>query len=948
MNEFDWSRPAPLPVCVLRMKLLSVVSAGLASQTKLTWLRWSTGALPRWRIGVPLIPFNLTLCQCYCTLLLVITCSATSAAPGDVLWDVVPSVENWNCWACQGGTNVIVATYSGIVARWNLNGEKDTAFVADQSLVSPVQGLVVNRAGRVLIRRNSSSDPVLLVLNSDGTMDGIFKPQFDPGDSFESAAFAREDRILCGAWSSLGAGRAQLPDGSLVSVTGTWRLNQLLPDGQRAPTFFTAVLPLGSVGKAIQPLSSGKILVGLIDTLSNVARIVRFNPDGTADLSFKSIDFVLAGGSPALGAIQTNSLGQIIVAGQFTNAGGEPRQNLLRLDRDGSLDSAFVAPPINGPVRSMALQEDGKLVIVGAFTHLGGCYRNGVARITPNGRLDEGFTVDTPDQVSDVAVAQDGAMLARIQTGSGATKIVLLDNGDVEPGLPSCLPATNQVVLRSGDTHELQVTVRAVPSAKFQWLFNQQLLEGATNAFLALSNVSFSQMGSYALFVTNPLGVVTSSPIHVIVNAAPLKPGSVDAGFQCGAGFNGPVKALLSQKGSYLVGGTFRQYGDQSVAGLVRLKHDGSLDPTFQVGANWDVTALVADSDDKILVAGEHLGADGKATLIRIQSDGTEDTSFRRLTGLPINALCRGAGGGIYVGGNCFACCPCSQDVIRLTPDGRVDTTFRADPALPSLMIHALEPLDDGRLFFWGVPPTGGGTGIVARVEFNGSIDSTFRKPTELKRLVTGVIPREDGSTLLGLLSSQFSAAFTNQNGSALISLDANQRLLSYSPAVSGVDCMLKTERGILVSGHRAGDGARLWRVLADGTFDPDFGCVFTTPQSFSRLVGTMLSESDGTILIGGEFTQINGVPRRGIARVYSSEQVPQPLVFGPFTSETGFQLRFPTVPNHSYRLEAAINLPALEGEWTTLTNLTGDGGWITVTDSSVPTDRRFYRVRAD
>jgi uncharacterized delta-60 repeat protein len=90
--------------------------------------------------------------------------------------------------------------------------------------------------------------------------------------------------------------------------------------------------------------------------------------------------------------------------------------------------------------------------------------------------------------------------------------------------------------------------------------------------------------------------------------------GTVDAGFDPGAGVNNTVAALAVQtNGKIVVGGNFTTFNGIPCNRLLRLNSDGSLDSTFNTGAGFDgnVTALAIQSDNKILVAS---GSPGRST----------------------------------------------------------------------------------------------------------------------------------------------------------------------------------------------------------------------------------------------------------------------------------------------------------------------------------------------
>ena len=59
--------------------------------------------------------------------------------------------------------------------------------------------------------------------------------------------------------------------------------------------------------------------------------------------------------------------GKILIGGSFTTVLGVPRNNIARLNTDGTLDTAF-NPNANGAVYAIAVQADGKILVGGDFT----------------------------------------------------------------------------------------------------------------------------------------------------------------------------------------------------------------------------------------------------------------------------------------------------------------------------------------------------------------------------------------------------------------------------------------------------------------------------------------------------------------------------------------------------------------------------------------------------
>lgn len=74
--------------------------------------------------------------------------------------------------------------------------------------------------------------------------------------------------------------------------------------------------------------------------------------------------------------------GKILLAGSFTQADGQLRNHIARLNSDGSLDVTF--DPRAGPndyIYSIVLQNDGRMIVLGGFDQIDGLMRKALARL---------------------------------------------------------------------------------------------------------------------------------------------------------------------------------------------------------------------------------------------------------------------------------------------------------------------------------------------------------------------------------------------------------------------------------------------------------------------------------------------------------------------------------------------------------------------------------------
>lgn len=126
---------------------------------------------------------------------------------------------------------------------------------------------------------------------------------------------------------------------------------------------------------------------GRFTVLGGQARggIGRLNRDGSVDSKF---DPFLDGHVAAL-ALQPDG-GILAGGGGFTTVAGQTALGLARLKSDGTLDETFHPGDVGG-VASLVVQPDGKILVGGEFYKLGGMPRRGLGRLNPDGTLDPGF-----------------------------------------------------------------------------------------------------------------------------------------------------------------------------------------------------------------------------------------------------------------------------------------------------------------------------------------------------------------------------------------------------------------------------------------------------------------------------------------------------------------------------------------------------------------------------
>jgi uncharacterized delta-60 repeat protein len=167
---------------------------------------------------------------------------------------------------------------------------------------------------------------------------------------------------------------------------------------------------------AVQP--DGKVLVG--GTFTTLAGqpcngIGRLNAEGTLDSSFHAGVSGQPGQPCWVNAIAVQADGKILVGGDFMTLDGQPCSSLGRVNSDGTLDNQFnpgLAMEDQSPsVLTLAVQADGKILVGGLFTELGGQPCQNLGRLNADGTLDLGFAPEPDGAVNCVLVQGDGSIL---------------------------------------------------------------------------------------------------------------------------------------------------------------------------------------------------------------------------------------------------------------------------------------------------------------------------------------------------------------------------------------------------------------------------------------------------------------------------------------------------------------------------------------------------------
>jgi uncharacterized delta-60 repeat protein len=368
--------------------------------------------------------------------------------------------------------------------------------------------------------------------------------------------------------------------------------------------------------------------------------------------------------------------------------------------------------------------------------------------------------------------------------------------------------------------------------------------------------------------------------------------GSIDNTFDIGGGFNNTVQTISIQSdGKILVGGSFVQYSGVGTNYIIRLNSDGSIDNTFVIGGGFNDTVLTItiQSDGKILVGGLFTDYGGNTAnyIIRLNNNGSVDNTFTYGDGF--NSFVRTievqSDEKILIGGEFTEYDGTLVNyIIRLNPDGSIDNTFVTGSGISST-VRSIQLLQDGKMLVGGDFTIYDGTIIsnyIIKLNSDGSFDDSFIIDTGFNSTVYSIKVKNDQSLLIGGSFQVYKQRIINYlirlNTSGLYDDSLNYKL-GFGKTVRTIS--IQSDGKIVVGGefeiYENITVNRIVRLNPDGSIDN----TFVTGHGFNGDVYTLILQPDGKILVGGDFTEFDSGGFNRIIRLNDDGSIDNTFVIG-------------------------------------------------------------------
>lgn len=351
----------------------------------------------------------------------------------------------------------------------------------------------------------------------------------------------------------------------------------------------------------------------------------------------------------------------------------------------------------NGTVNAIALERDangtatGKIYVGGNFSRYNGATANFIIRLNSNGTVDSSFNTGT---------GFTGGQVRAIVPVSGSTSIYVGGNFTGYSG---------------SDCHRV---IRINSNGTRDLTFNPGT--GTTEGIYAIALAS----GSDKLYVGGDFTSYNNTSINRIARVN--SNGTLDTSFNVGMGATRTDSVLpivygilpvTQSDGQIYIVGSFNQYSGSEGNGIARINSNGTLvgtgsfNPGVGNAAGFEATPYVikqVPNSSSIYVGGNFTTYSGSNSIriVRINSNGTRDTSFNTGAGFNFNVFSIAdtldGSGDIYVGGSFFSYSGSTANrIVRVRSNGTINTSINFGTGFNSNVL-AIEPTSSNQVYMGG------------------------------------------------------------------------------------------------------------------------------------------------------------------------------------------------------------------------------------------------------
>jgi uncharacterized delta-60 repeat protein len=734
-------------------------------------------------------------------------------------------------------------------------------------------------------------------LAQDGRNDATFNT-FDnvsaqgPDNSVSVSAVQPDNKILIA--------------GNFTSYNGVTanKFVRILVDGKIDKSFNAGIGTDGNIN-TIAVQSNNKIMIGGDFTSYNgtpVNKVARLNANGSIDKNFKAG----IGADNSILKIVVQSDEKILVAGRFTKYNNIPAKGLVRLYKNGSVDTTFNAGISDSLsyIHQMALLSDGKIIITGKARNFNGDFINSIItiRLTSTGERDYTFQQckfsvgDLYPTINSIGIESDGNLLlagTNEDGGSSAPYHGLLirvnERGEILKRMGTFW-INSMMVLNDGkimalgfDNPDWGIIKRRVVRMNKDLTIDSTFILQDKNVYADPSESSIQTLSLQLdgrvivggnFFEIN--GLLAS-------NIARLTPdGKFDDSFNQRRGCNGIVYASAVSNGKVIIGGEFSRFNYQPVHNLTRLKKTGEWDSTFDTGCgtNGKIYTIAVQSNGKILIGGDFTSYNGNScgNIVRLNTDGSYDKTFKNAkTNGIVRKITIDKNDKIIIGGDFTTVNSMSRiAAARILQTGTLDNSFQ--PVIDSIgAVYDCSIDNAGKIYValnYKNTPEFSIESKIVRFNSNGTRDQVFHSPSGIFFKINSIVLTDNKSKVLAAGLGYYSPFefFPPKGIITKLSKDGTEDTTDFNkmPLEIYLDkeirtISLLTDDRIVIGGDFSLNKTYMNHIgllSSSGVVDQTFA------GSTNGNVYTSLLSQNNKAVIGGAFTEYAASVRNGVARI--------------------------------------------------------------------------------
>ena len=636
-------------------------------------------------------------------------------------------------------------------------------------------------------------------------------------------------------------------------------------------------------------------------------RILRMDLSGSVDTTFN----MGTGFNNTVYTMATQSDGKIIVGGTFTTYSGSASSYITRINTDGTRDATFnVGTGFNNTVRGIAVQSDDKIIAVGTFTSYSGSTQNRIIRLNTDGTRDATFNtgVGSTVQLNCVTIQSDGKILVGAAgnvtySGSAAStgSFRINTNGTLDTTFNTGvgfsgtgggnifaidIQSDGKYIMGGGFTTYNGSSINRLARINTDGTLDATFNPGNLNAAVYGIKVQPDQK----IIAHGEFGSYSGSVITRIVRALPN--GNRDTSFNVGTGLSFVVANFssyisLDTSGNMYLGNGFTTYSGSTVNYFVKTNNSGAIDTTFNTGSigyngqstrgfnNYVYTNLVSGS--KLYAAGAFLSYDAPRynRIIKLDNTGSIDTTFNMGAGFDntVYTMATQSDGKIIAGGAFTLYSGSTRNrITRINTNGTSDATFNIGTGFNN-EIYQTTVLSNGQIFVVGAFTTYSGSSStnIVRINTNGTRDDIFNPGVGFTGSPYAFWIQPDGKIVVAGTFTAYSGSSVNRivrintDGTRDATFNIGTGFNTTAYAITG-----QSDGKILISGdfttYSGSNINRLARINTDGTLDTTF-----QPGSNNGGIYNLKLLADGTILAAGVFTTYSGSTVSRFVRINSN-----------------------------------------------------------------------------